>query len=291
MMEWILMAALGVLAMAAIENFIPTVWSNELLQKLRETFVFGNVVNRKYEGEIRQKGDSVKINMIGPVTINDYTRYGDITFQQLTDASLMLEITEEKYWAFEVDDVDAAQANADLRTDAMAEAAHGLAGVADTFVAAKHSDAGITVDDSGSAFDVNSDNALELIMTLGQEMDEGNVPREGRWLVVPPWYITKLAIAKVIDLRDQSTWVNGFAGNVYGFGLYMSNNIANTTGADYRIMAGIPRTISYADQVIKTEATRRELGFRDGLKGLHVYGAKVILPDSLAVLRATWAAE
>lgn len=287
----ILALLLLALAFASIENFIPTVWNNSILEKLREAFVFGNVVNRNYEGDIQQQGDSVKINQVGPVTVNDYTRYNDITFEQLDDASLMLEITEQKYWAFEIDDIDAVQANADLRGEATAEAANGLAEAADDFISALESDAGIVVDNSSSPYEANSANALELIMALSEAMTKNNVPTAGRWLVLPPWYITKLSIAKVIDLADAGTWTSGFAGNVYGFSTYMSNNVTNTSGDDYRIMAGINKTITFADQIVQTEAVRREEGFRDGLKGLHVYGGKVILPDSLAVLSANEAAE
>ena len=128
----------------AINNFIPEIWSNELLVNLRKSLVAGQagVINRDYEGEIRNVGDTVHINSIGEVTIDDYVKNTDMAAPEtLTDATRALEITEAKFFNFQVDDIDRVQQTPKVMAGAMAEAAYGLADVADQFILGLYEDA------------------------------------------------------------------------------------------------------------------------------------------------------
>lgn len=121
----------------SLENFIPEVWSARLLVNLYNTLVYGNpaLINTDYEGEIRSQGDTVRIGSIGTVTVGDYSKNTDITAPQtLSDAQSTLTITQQKYFNFQIDDVDKAQQNPKVMGDAMREAAYALANTADKFI-------------------------------------------------------------------------------------------------------------------------------------------------------------
>jgi hypothetical protein len=274
----------------SVTGFIPELWSRRINQKLRESLVFGSVVNTDYEGEIGSGGDTVKINSIGDVTIGTYTPNStSITPEQLNDYQTTLAIDQKKYFAFKVDDVDKAQINANVMDEAMQSAAWGLKNAADEYIAALYTDAGNTITSTA----IDSTNVLASVLTLGQYLSQENVPEDGRWLVIPPWFKTKLLLAKALVTDNGAAadaFTNGKVGRVGGFDLYESNNVSNN-GTTYYIMAGTKKAISFAAQVNKVEAYRPEASFSDAVKGLYVYGAKVVYPDALAVLTATVGSE
>lgn len=274
----------------SVTGFIPELWSRRINQKLRESLVFGSVVNTDYEGEIGSGGDTVKINSIGDVTIGNYTPNStSITPEQLNDYQTTLLIDQKKYFAFKIDDVDKAQVNANVMDEAMQSAAWGLKNAADEYIAALYTDAGNTITSTA----IDSTNALASVLTLGQYLSQENVPEDGRWLVIPPWFKTKLLLAKALVTDNGAAadaFTNGKVGRVGGFDLYESNNVSND-GTTYYIMAGTKKAISFAAQVNKVEAYRPEASFSDAVKGLYVYGAKVVYPDALAVLTATVGSE
>lgn len=274
----------------SVTGFIPELWSRRINQKLRESLVFGSVVNTDYEGEIGSGGDTVKINSVGDVSIGTYVPNStSITPEQLNDYQTTLAIDQKKYFAFKVDDVDKAQVNANVMDEAMQSAAWGLKNAADEYIAALYTDAGNTITSTA----IDSTNVLAAVLTLGQYLSQENVPEDGRWLVIPPWFKTKLLLAKALVTDNGAAadaFTNGKAGRVGGFDLYESNNISND-GTTYYIMAGSKKAISFAAQVNKVEAYRPEASFSDAIKGLYVYGAKVVYPDALAVLTATVGSE
>jgi len=274
----------------SVSNFIPELWSKRINQKLRESLVFGSVVNTDYEGEIGSGGDTVKINSIGDVTIGNYVPNStNITPEQLNDYQTTLLIDQKKYFAFKVDDVDKAQVNANVMDEAMQSAAWGLKNAADESIAALYTDAGNTITTTA----IDSTNAFAAVLTLGQYLSQENVPEDGRWLVIPPWFKTKLLLAKALVTDNGAAadaFTNGKVGRVGGFDVYESNNVSND-GTTYYIMAGTRKAISFAAQVNKVEAYRPEASFSDAVKGLYVYGTKVVYPDALAVLTATVGSE
>lgn len=149
----------------SVTGFIPELWSRRINQKLRESLVFGSVVNTDYEGEIGSGGDTVKINSIGDVTIGNYTPNStSITPEQLNDYQTTLLIDQKKCFAFKIDDVDKAQVNANVMDEAMQSAAWGLKNAADEYIAALYTDAGNTITSTA----IDSTNALASVLTLGQ---------------------------------------------------------------------------------------------------------------------------
>lgn len=279
----------------ALARFTPTLWAGTLLVALRKSLVYGqpNVANREYEGEIRQKGDSVKILSIGDITVKNYTRNSDIDAPQaLTDADQMLNITEEKYFNFAIDDVDAAQASVTVMQEAMSRSGYKLNDVADQFIAAKYTEvpSANLIGDDTTPIVPTSTTAYEYLVDLGVKLDEADIPSEGRFAVVPPWFHgLLLKDQRFVSFGTESnkqTLLNGMIGQAAGFNVLKSNNVPNTSATKYKIIAGHPMALSYAEQVAKVEAYRPEKRFSDAVKGLHIYGGKLVRPYAWAVLTA-----
>ena len=273
----------------SLNNFIPTIWSARLYETLKKAHVFANVVNRDYEGEISSYGDSVKINSIGSITVGDYAKNGTINLQQLNSAQTILEINQAKYFNFMVDDIDKAQNNPKVMDGAMQEAGYALADTADSSIAAFQSEAANTVtrDDLGA----NEERAYEVLAEAAQNLDENNVPREGRFAVVPPFFNKAMVMAGIMETASGTIdanfeKVNGYVGKLLGFDILVSNNLVVSGGSTIGL-AGTRKAISYAEQILDMEAYRPENRFADAVKGLHVYGGKVVYPNALVRLALT----
>lgn len=279
----------------AITNFRPEVWAAELLSSLKAAHVFAGpqTVNRNYEGEIANYGDTVHITSISRPTINSYTK--DVTAispETLTDATRALVVDQAKYFAFEVDDIDMRQARAGgaLMSEAAQEAAYGLADLQDTYVAGLYSAAQAGNQISTTAI-TTSALAVQGLINLKVKLDVANVPQQGRYVIVPPWYHGLLLQSDTFVRVDASgtseALRNGMVGRAFGFDVYLSNNVTVVTGDDYRVCAGVPSAITFAQQIAKVEAFRPESAFSDALKGLSLYGAKLVRPDAIATLVAS----
>jgi N4-gp56 family major capsid protein len=275
----------------SLSNFIPQVWSGTMLRYLDKTLVFAQagVVNRDYEGDITGMGDTVKINQIGPITIGDYTRNTDIGAPEtLNSSQTTLVINTAKYFNFQVDDLDQAQTNPKVMEAAMQRAAFALAEKVDEVVAAlMAANAG---NDLGAVTDLTTvTNAYLHLVELSVALDEANVPVEGRWVIVPPWYhgllLQDQRFVGAGSLASDAALLSGQVGEAAGFRILKSNNVVND-GTDYQILAGVDAATSFAQQVVDVIAYQPEKRFADAVKGLNVFGAKVVLPDALAKITA-----
>lgn len=275
----------------SVATFIAEVWAAALLASLKKALVYGMLVNRDYEGEITEFGDTVTINSISRPTISTYTPNSTtITPETLTAAQRKLIIDQAKYFAFEVDDVDRRQVRGDVLDAAMAESAYGLADVADSFLAGLYT--GVqAANNLGTVAVTTGDIAYTQINKLNTKMNEANVPKQGRWIVIPPWYHELLLEnSKFVDASASGSadpLRNGFIGRALGFDIHESNNVPNPTGDDFVVLAGYRGAISYAEQINKVEAYRPEDSFSDAVKGLHLYGGKLVRPDGIATLTAS----
>ncbi|MEC0179962.1 P22 phage major capsid protein family protein [Paenibacillus peoriae] len=269
-----------------VQNFIPTIWSARLNESLKKNLVYGNVVNTDYEGEIQGQGSTVKINSIGAVTIGNYDKVAGIGNPQELDATQKtLVIDQAKYFNFQVDDVDAAQANVNLLDGGIVEASYGLANVVDQYLAGFYTEvkAENTMGNDTTPVTPTKDTAYDLLIDLGVLLDENNVPESERFVVIPAWYYG-LLLKDARFTKDLNIIRTGYVGDIDGMTVYKSNNVPNTAGAKYKIIAGHKSAISFAGQVDSVEAFRPEKQFSDAVKGLQVFGAKCIKPEALAVL-------
>lgn len=274
----------------ALSDTIPTIVADSILMALEKQLVYRRFFNSDYQGEVAY-GNSVKIPAIGSVDVNDYTRYapGDppgITWQDVSDSSQTLNIDQQKYFAVRLDDVDAIQSRPELMAPYATEAANQLADKEDQFLAETLTeDAGITSDlgTSGTPLEINSGNVKETLLSIGRKLDDAKCPREGRVVAVPPWFVEKLVLADIELNTDNSTSMsNGLVGRRFGFDILMSHNVPNDSGSAYEIIAGAPLAATVAEQINNVETLRLESMFGDGMRGLHVYGAKVTRSGILA---------
>jgi N4-gp56 family major capsid protein len=277
----------------ALDNFIPQIWSARLLASLKKTLVYAQtgIVNRDYEGEIKEKGNTVKINSIGAVTVSDHTKNTDISAPEaLNDSDQVLVIERAKYFNFQVDDVDRAQQMPSVMDQAMQEAAFALGDAADQYVAGLYTGAHTNnlIGSTASPTSVTSASAAyEQLVDLGVLLTQSNVPTSQRWAVVPPWFYGLLQkddrFVKAGTAMTDQVLRNGQIGEAAGFRVLQSNNVPQTAGTKYRIIAGHPMAISFAEQINKVEAYRPERRFADAMKGLHLYGAKLVRNTAIAV--------
>lgn len=279
----------------AVTQFIPEVWAAELLSSLKKHLVYGqpSVVNKNYEGEIAEAGDTVRITSISRPTIATYTKgVTVINPEQLTDAQRSLTIDQSKYFAFEVDDIDMRQAKngGALMTEAATEASYGLRDVVDQYIAALYTGAN-AANALGTVAVTTGALAYTQLRRLKVKLDEANVPQEGRFVTVPPWYHgLLLEESKFVEADKAGTTDalrNGMVGRALGFDILVSNNAPLVTGDDYAVMAGVPDAITFAEQINKVEGYRPPDSFSDALKGLLLYGAKLVRPDAIATVIAS----
>lgn len=276
----------------SVANFIPTLWDATFLQERTPKFNGIKGCNRKWEGEIKQKGDRVKINSIGDINVLDYTKNSTgtgLTLQTIDDQSTLLEITESKYYNFAVDSVDKAQADADIMKEAMRKAGLKQNSLADKFIYGKYAEAGNVVTNAA----VTSLNVTNAIVDGLTKLYQADVP-EGTEirLEVSPAIYAKLILAKVIKDTDNSqTLANAKVGSYLGCDIYLSNNLTINTLVNECIMRTTD-AIAYAEQMTEIKAgDLGQDGFGDYVKGLMLYGAKVIKPKEMVRLALTPAAE
>lgn len=272
----------------AIANFIPEVWSAALLKALRDrlTYAQAGVINRNYEGDIARAGDTVHITSFNDPAVRTYTRNTNITWDQLSSTQQTLVVDQEKYFAFTVDDIDRRQALPGFVEEATVGASYNLAAEADSFVAETMSDAVTGNNDLGAVtLGAVEGDAYDLLVELRTILTRTNTPDEGRFVVIPPeLYGLLLKDDRFIRADASGTTQglrNGFVGRAAGFDVIESNRVPEDDGA-FRVLAGHSIATTYAEQILNTEALRLENQFGDGVRGLHVYGGRVIRPANLA---------
>jgi hypothetical protein len=284
-------------------TFIPEIWSGKLIEKFYSATVLAAIANTDYEGEIKNQGDVVHIRTKPTITIRDYQVNQDLLVERPSSNIVDFTIDYAKYFNEALDDIMEIQADINLLSMWSDDASEQMKIVIDTAVLALI-DAGIVAANKGAtagriSTNINLGaagapvaltplNALDSIVDLGTVLDEQNIPETGRWLVIPPWVA---ALIKKSDLRNASISGdgvslvrNGRLGMIDRFTLYSSNLLPTATeGAAnaFRIFAGHPHGLTFASQITKLEQMRSERSFSTLLRGLQVYGAKVL--DGIAI--------
>ena len=266
----------------AISNFISTVWSENLYKELDKQYIAVANCNRDYEGEIKNRGSSVKICGIGNITIGDYSKNSDMfPPQALSDTVVELTIDQAKYFNFQIDDIDKAQSSPKLMDAAMSIAASSLANEADKYVYKLH-------DYCGSILAVNEPTAesfLSAVIEARRILHENNVSDVSEIVIeVSPAVASLILKAKISISNDNSeTLEKGCLGSICGCKVFVSNNIDAVDGY-HKCFMRTKRAISFAEQLSEIVAYHPEKRFADAIKGLHLYGASVIYPSEFVVL-------
>jgi len=299
----------------ASNGFIPEIWSGKLVEKFYASTVLSAISNTDYEGEIRNQGDRVRIRTKPTITIRDYRADGALTLERPEGSSITLYIGNGKYFNTILDDVMDIQSDLDALSIWSDDAAQQLKIQVDTDVLggilgqAATRNRGTTAGQITQTINLGATTTplavvarspsagqveiLDVILRLGQVLDEQNIPEEGRWVVLPVWAVAQL---KFSDLRQAyitgdavSPMRNGRVGMIDRFTIYSSNLLpAGVAGGlaanEFALYAGHAHGLTFASQVSKVETLRSELTFGTILRGLQVYGYQVV--DNRAIAQA-----
>ena len=273
----------------AISNFIPTVWSETLLESLEKQYVAVKNCNRDFDGDIKEMGSKVKICGVGNINIFDYTKDTDMSsMQTLTDTAVELEINRARAFNFQIDDVDRAQCTPKLMKAAMHNAASSVANDADSYVFGLYTS--VEEEQTVTNDDTTAENVIDSIIAAREKLYEGNVGDSEEIVIeVSPQIASLILKAKVTLSNDtnDSALGGGVLGTIAGCRIYVSNNVKTDVddGVTYhKCFVRTKRAIAFADQLSEINAYRPETRFADAVKGLHLYGAKIIYPEELILL-------
>lgn len=279
----------------SITNFKPTIWSPAILVNLRKQLVYGGVLNSDYEGDITSFGSAVNITSFSLPAVRSYTENTDITWDLLSDATRQLVINQSDYFAFTVDDIDRRQALPGFVQQATSDAGYQLAEKVDEYIAGLLV-AGASNDDGGTSATVASANLYAAFVKMRTKLNRNLVPQSGRWVIVPPEVMEYLLQdARFINAQAAAdagmALHEGAIGRIAGFDVLESNNVPTTTPTSgvYVVVAGHNMAGTFADAIMETEAIRLQAQFGDGIRGLHLYGAKVVRGSCLVKAEITLA--
>lgn len=290
-------------------TFIPEIWSAKLIDKYYDQTVLTQISNTDYEGEIRNQGDKVIIRTVPTLDIHDYQIGQSLQHQRPEAPTIELLIDKGMYWSAIIDDVVEKQQDIDQMNLWAEDAAEQMKIKLDTRVLASivpgiHSDnvgssagrisGNIDLGETGSPLSITSSNILETILYMGQVLDEQNVPETGRFLLLPFWATTMLKLSDIKDASltgdGSSPLRNGRVGMIDRFTVYNSNLLPRyTDGSDNttHVIAGTKEGLTFATQLTKTETLRAESTFGDIMRGLLVYGHKVVKGEALTAAYVT----
>ena len=290
--------------------FLPKIYSKKVLNFFRKSSVVEAITNTDYAGEISAFGDSVRIIKEPVISVSDYTRGSDTTATKLTDQEITLVVDSAKAFKFIVDDIETNMSHVNFKEVASSSAAYALrdsydaAVIATMFSGVSSSSpdhvlgadnatdlAAGTFDGTGNldiGFGSSEHDPIDVLARMARLLDEQDVPEEGRWFVAGPDFYEVLgqASSKLLSVdfnAGQGSIRNGLvsSGKLRGFDMYKSNNIAATSNASGKVLAGHISSTATANTILSTEVIRDPSSFGDIVRGLHVYGAKVLRPEAL----------
>lgn len=298
-------------------TFIPALWSGKMNVKFYKATVFAAISNTSYEGEIKSMGDKVIINNIPSITIRDYVVGQNLTYEVPAPSTIELQIDKAKYFAFQVSDVLEYQAKPNLMSTFSDDAGQQMSIEIDRTVLAAQFNQGAAANKGATAgaisasFNLGTDNApialsganiVDLVTAMSSVLDEQNVPESERFLVIDPATRQKLMaspLAQAYVTGDaQSILRNGKIGRIDRFDIYVSNQLPTAAaGFDFAtppavqggaakrraIIFGHKSALTFAAQITKTEQLKNPNDFGQLVRGLNVYGHKMIKPEAFGL--------
>lgn len=287
-------------------NFIPEIWSGKLIENFYDATVLAAIANTDYEGEIKNQGDTVNIRTIPNITIRDYVKGQSLVVENPDKPKLQLVIDKGEYFACVEDDIDRVQSDVklmdmwskdaseqmkikidqrvltDILPDIAATNKGATAGAVSGAFNLGTTGAPLTVTKDGAS---STTSVTDLVVDMGTVLDEANCPEQNRFLIIPA---RMAGLIKKSELKDasltgdsQSPLRNGRLGMIDRFTIYVSHNLKVTSGTKYSIIAGTKMGFTFASQMTEMETIRSETTFGDIIRGLQVYGYKVVKPEAL----------
>lgn len=269
-------------------NFIPEIWSKRLEQLLMADAVMLQCVNRNYEGEIKNAGDTVNILTPGAVTVS--TLHGDnIAYNEITPTKKQLTVDQKKFFAFKINDVATAQAGIDLMEAHLQNAKRAIEVDQDSYLLGlcTNADSGNIIGSSTAPTTITSNNVYSTFVTLAKTLKKSNATASAApWVVINPDVEAILLESSQFTSAHQvgeKTIREGAIGRIAGMDVLVSCNLKADTNSAIPVMAGTNAAITFASQVAKIEKIRDINTFSDLVRGLYLYGAKVVQPKALAL--------
>ena len=281
-------------------NFVPTIYSQKVLKFFRRASVVEDITNTDYTGEIENYGDTVNIINEPTVTVSSYYRGSVVNAQTLTDAQTTLTVDQAFAFSFKVDDIEERHSHLNWESIATSSGAYALKkkydyNVLNAMISGASTDSGLGTSGSGIAGVDTGDEASDLISKAGRLLDQNDVPQENRWYVGSPILYevlsksaSKLMDQSIVDSSKESPLRNGkvIAGPIRGFTMYKTivfdtgtagTDEVNPSGSnEYYSLAGHMSSTATASHIAKTEVVRDTDSFADIVRGLHVFGRKVL---------------
>jgi len=302
-------------------NFAPSIFSQKVLKFFRRASVAEDITNTDYTGEIENFGDTVNIIKEPTLTVSAYTRGSVVNPQDLADDQVTMTVDQANAFAFKIDDIEERHSHVNFEAlatssgafalkrkfdanilQAMSDGA-GIAGADDASLSGGLTTTNTALGTASAPINVEADDAgINLMLLMARVLDDQSVPEENRWFVAPPIFYEKMfqagnKMAEVQVTGDASSNLrNGLAtpGTLAGFRCYKSTALNSTAGTDQVtlsgvatdasenvIMAGHISSTSTASHIAKTEVVRSTESFSDVVRGLHVFGRKVLRPESI----------
>lgn len=303
-------------------TFIPSLWSGKLAQKFYAATVFGEIANTDWQGDISAMGDKVIINTIPTVTINAYQIGQNLNYEVPAPSTISLTIDKGKYFGVNVNNVLELQSKPKLMDMFTTDAASQMKIAIDkdvmysTFNQGDAANQGATAGAISGQYNLGTDlapvsltatNILQQITAMSSVLDEANIPEEGRFLVITPnerQLLMQSNLAQAQFMGDSSSILrNGRIGVIDRFTVYVSNLVprgaagrswldpnSNTDSAvastlkRHAVIAGHKSAITFASQIAKVETLQNPNDFGSLVRGLNVYGDKVVQPKALSLM-------
>lgn len=291
-------------------GFIPQVWAGKLIEKLYSRTCFAEIANTEYEGQIKNHGDTVEIRTTPSIVIKDYKIGGGLNYEKPTSDKVELQIDQAKYFAFEVNDVDAYQSDIKLMDNWSDDGGqqmkieidktilgdvYGDVAAENTGPTAGAKSSSFNMGEAGAPVAITKANIMDVIVDCGSVLDEQDVPDDDRYIVLPAWMNGML---KKSDLRDasamgdnNSVYRNGKVGELDRFTVYVSNNLnvvtdGTTSNKASNVLFGHKKALTFASQMTNMETLPNPQDFGKLIRGLNVFGFEMIDPNAAGNLYA-----
>lgn len=276
----------------AYSAFIPEIWSQKLNYMLSKECVMLQCVNRNWEGEIKNQGDKVKIITPADVAISTLST-SNITYSELEPTSQDLVIDQKKFFAFKINDVAQVQANADIMEAHLKNAKKAIEEVQDAYILSLHAnvDSNNIVGTEEAAVPLDKTTIYSKFVELALCLKNSNAVTTGvrPWVVINPtiesYLLQSSEFIGAHNVADE-TLREGAIGRIAGMDVLVSTNLTDVSGK-YYVLAGTNEAITFASQLAKIESLRDKDSFSDLVRGLYLYGAKVVQPKALAKMVVT----
>ena len=284
-------------------NFSPIIYSQKVQKFFRTASVVEAITNTDYAGEIENFGDTVNIIKEPTISVSAYSRGAVVDTQDIVDDQIQLVVDQANAFSFKVDDIEERHSHVNFESIATSSGAYALKNAYDQNVIAamvagpsSSSPDHVLGADSGSGqdqdvgFGSSEVDPVDTISKHNRLLNAADVPEENRWFLAGPEFVEQLgqANSKLMSdtTGDAKPLRNGkvIDGKIMNMDVYMTNNFAaSSTSNFFKVLGGHMSSTATANHIAKIEVIRHPESFSDVVRGLHVFGRKVLRDNALVL--------